>query len=113
MLSNKRAKLTKILIKALELKIKIKPLTKKIVLIYGIWFVFWVLLTLYGKYFTNHDEFGVSSHLLLTLTGLPMSIFSWFGPNGTLNGVLLAGTIGLTQWCAISEISGHLKTKKK
>ena len=78
--------------------------TKWIVIVYGVWVVFWSIVATYGVIFTNHGEYGVSSHLWLTLTGLPFSLLSWFiAPHGTLVGTFVAGLIGLVQWVVIVE----------
>lgn len=67
----------------------------------------------YGALFTNHGEFGVSTHLLLTITGLPLSFVSWLiHPHGTVIGSIVAGVAGIIQWCAIAEFSAK-KAKRK
>ena len=85
-----------------------KRITKKIVKVYGIWVLLWLCVAGYGALFSYHGEFGVSSHLLLTITGLPLSLLSWHvKPNGTVLCVLVAGIIGLVQWGAIVEINAR------
>jgi hypothetical protein len=78
--------------------------TKWVVIVYGAWVLIWSFIATYGALYTNHGEYGVGSHLWLTITGLPFSLLSWFiAPHGTLIGTLTAGLIGLTQWGLIVE----------
>lgn len=80
--------------------------TRKVILIYGVWSLLLLCIALYGAIFTTHGEFGVSTHLWLTITGLPLSLLSWLiKPNGTVLGTLVAGVIGLLQWSAVAEVS--------
>lgn len=79
--------------------------TKIVAAIYGIWFLFWLSIASYGALFTNHGEFGVSAHLWLIISGLPNSLFSLsIKPNGSVFAVIVAGVIGLLQWCIIAEV---------
>lgn len=78
--------------------------TKWVVLAYGAWVLIWSCIATYGAFFKNHGEYGVGSHLWLTITGLPSSLLSWFiAPHGTLIGTIVAGLIGLIQWGVIVE----------
>jgi hypothetical protein len=81
-------------------------LPRKIAALYGVWFMFWLLLAIYGSLFSNHGEFGVIAHLWLIITGIPLSLLSLHVmPNGSVFGVFLAGVIGLIQWCAVAVLS--------
>ncbi|MCP8686528.1 hypothetical protein [Marinobacterium sedimentorum] len=80
------------------------PSTLKTIKIYGGWVLVCLAVSAYGVLFENHGEYGISSHIWLTITGFPMSLLSWFiVPNGTFIGSLAAGTLGLVQWAAIAE----------
>ena len=79
-------------------------ITKKVIIIYAIWVLVWLLVSGYGALFANHGEFGVSSHLWLTISGLPMSLVSWLiTSHGTFVGSFTAGILGLIQWGAVTE----------
>ena len=79
--------------------------TKKVAVIYGVWFLFWLSIASYGALFTNHGEYGISAHLWLILSGLPNSLFSLsIKPNGSVFAVVVAGVIGLLQWCILAEV---------
>ena len=81
---------------------------KKVIQIYGAWVLVWLVIAAYGVLFTGHGEFGVTSHLWLTITGLPLSLISWFiTPHGTFIGSLVAGVIGLAQWIAVAEANSR------
>ena len=86
--------------------------TKRVALLYGLWVVFLLSIASYGALFTFHGEYGISSHLWLTITGYPLSLLSWLTPHGTILGVLVAGVTGLIQWCAIVEV-GARRCKRK
>jgi len=47
---------------------------------------------------------GVSAHLVLLFTGFPLSLLSLWLPNGTIAGVLGAGTLGLIQWLGVTKL---------
>jgi hypothetical protein len=88
--------------------------TKTAADLYGAWVLLWVCIALYGVLFSYHGEFGISAHLWLTITGLPRSLLSWhIMPNGSVFGVLVAGAIGLLQWCAVAEVSARRNIWKK
>ncbi len=88
--------------------------TKKIMLIYGAWSLFWLVLAAYGALFTYHGEYGISSHLWLTITGLPLSLVSWFiTPHGSFVGSFVAGVFGLVQWSAVAEVNARWDTWQK
>ena len=90
-----------------------KPRTRKVAILYGTWTLLWICVAAYGVLFTAHGEFGVSAHLWLTLTGLPLSFVSWaIHPHGTVAGVVVAGAAGLLQWCAIAELLGRWDDRK-
>lgn len=72
--------------------------TKRVMLFYGAWVGLWIVLAAYGALFAAHGEFGISAHLWLTLTGLPLSFLSWGLPHGTLIGAVVAGVLGIVQW---------------
>ena len=70
---------------------------------YGAWAMMFLLFAIYGALFADHGEYGISAHLWLTLTGVPLSFVSWFAPHGSVLGVSVAGLAGIVQWGAISE----------
>ncbi len=78
--------------------------TTKVIKIYGAWVLVWLALSEYGLLFAEHGEFGVSAHLWLTITGLPLSLLSWLiTPHGLFIGAVVAGVIGLAQWSIVAE----------
>ena len=80
--------------------------TKNVIKIYGALVFLWLTVATYGSLFTSHGEYGVSSHLWLTITGAPLSFLSWFfTPHGTFMGTILSGIIGILQWGFIAELS--------
>ena len=82
--------------------------TKKVIKIYGLWVVLWLVIAAYGALFTTHGEYGISSHLWLTITGVPLSLTSWvIAPHGTFIGSLIAGIFGLVQWSALTELNAR------
>ncbi|MCB1666921.1 MAG: hypothetical protein KDI24_01105 [Pseudomonadales bacterium] len=77
--------------------------TRNIAIAYGVWATAFFLVAVYGALFFSHGEYGVSAHLWLTLTGMPLSFVSWGVPHGTALGVAVAGVAGIIQWSAMSE----------
>ncbi|QSX38426.1 hypothetical protein [Shewanella sedimentimangrovi] len=81
-------------------------ITKKVALFYSAWSLLWVLLAAYGMFLSNNGELGISSHLLLIITGFPLSLLSiLIIPNGTLLGAFCAAILGLVQWCTLAEVN--------
>lgn len=70
---------------------------------YGAWAAVFFLVAVYGAMVADHGELGISAHLWLTLTGMPLSFISWGVPHGSVLGVAVAGIAGTIQWGAISE----------
>ena len=77
--------------------------TKIVAIVYTAWALAFFLIAVYGALFSGHGEYGVSAHLWLTLTGMPLSFISWAVPHGSILGVAVAGVAGIIQWGAISE----------
>ena len=80
---------------------------KKIAKWYGAWALAVLMVAALGNSFSGHGEYGISAHLWLTITGLPLSLLSWHLPNGTVLGVLVAGLIGTAQWIAVAEANAR------
>jgi len=80
---------------------------KKVAKWYGAWALALLAIAALGNSFSGHGEYGVSTHLGLTITGLPLSLLSWYIPNGTVLGVLVAGLIGTAQWTAVAEANAR------
>jgi len=78
---------------------------KKVLALYGGWSLLWLAVAAWGNTFSGHGEFGISSHLILAFTGLPLGLLSLHVPNGTILGVAVAGAIGTAQWCAVAELN--------
>jgi len=88
--------------------------TKRVIKIYGAWVLVWLAIAAYGSLFVAHGEYGISSHLWLTITGFPLSLISWFiKPHGTFFGSLVAGAIGLVQWCVVAEVNARWDAWRK
>lgn len=77
--------------------------TKIVGIAYGAWTIAFFLIAVYGALFSDHGEYGLSAHLWLTLTGMPLSFISWAVPHGSVFGVTVAGVAGIIQRGAISE----------
>lgn len=88
-----------------------KPV-KKVLVLYGGWSLLWLVVAACGNTFSGHGEFGISSHLILTFTGLPLGLLSLHAPNGTVIGVAVAGVIGTVQWCAVAELNRRWGLRK-
>lgn len=80
---------------------------KKVAKWYGAWALLLVVIAALGNSFSGHGEYGVSTHLWLTITGLPLSLLSWYVQNGTVLGVLVAALIGIAQWTAVAEANAR------
>ena len=80
---------------------------KKVAKWYGAWALAVLTIAVLGNSFSGHGEYGISAHLWLTITGLPLSLLSWHLPNGTILGVLGAGLIGTAQWTAVAEANAR------
>ena len=73
---------------------------------YGLWMISCLVGLLAGNLYTGTGEWGISIHLILIATGLPLSLLSLqVVPNGTLLSSGVAGVLGLLQWWAIAELS--------
>ena len=82
--------------------------TKKVAKLYGAWSLALLAIAVLGNTFSGHGEYGISTHLLLTATGLPLSLLSWYiVPNGTVLCVLVAGLIGTAQWASVAEANAR------
>lgn len=80
---------------------------KKVAKWYGAWALALLTIAALGNLFSGHGEYGISTHFWLTITGLPLSLFSWYVQNGSVLGVLVAGLIGTAQWTAVAEANTH------
>jgi hypothetical protein len=76
---------------------------------YGAWTLALLAIATLGDSFSGRGEYGISIHLWLTVTGLPISLLSWYVPNGTAFGVLVAGLLGTAQWTAVAEVNARWK----
>lgn len=74
---------------------------------YGGWAAALLTIAVLGNAFSGHGEYGISTHLWLTLTGLPLSLLSWYVPHGSVAGVLVAGLVGTVQWAAVAEANAR------
>lgn len=83
---------------------------KKVAKWYGAWALALLAIAVLGDSFSGHGEYGVSTHLWLTITGLPLSLLSWYAQNGTVQGVLVAALIGTAQWTAVAEANARWET---
>lgn len=83
--------------------------SKKVAKWYGTWALTLLSIAVIGNSFSGHGEYGVSTHLWLTVTGLPLSFLSWYVQNGSVLGVLVAGLFGTAQWTAVAEANARWK----
>ena len=91
-----------------------QPKTIRTLKYYGLWAFAWVSLTVYGQAVLGHGEYGISAHLILVLTGSPLSLFSCsVHPNGGVLATFAAGVIGLFQWCIVAELSARYEAWRK
>jgi hypothetical protein len=56
----------------------------KVITFYGLWLFFWLCIVIYSNFFTPYGEAGISAHIWLTITGLPLSLLSWLTPHGSV-----------------------------
>jgi hypothetical protein len=91
-----------------------QPMTKKVAKYYGGWVLLWVAIAFLGNTLAGHGEYGISAHLVLSFTGIPLALLSWLLlPNGTPLGTLVAGIIGLLQWCAVAELNALFNMRRR
>lgn len=84
--------------------------TIKVAKLYGAWSIALLAIAALGNAFSGHGEYGISTHLFLTFTGLPLSLLSWYiVPNGTVLCVLVAGLIGTAQWASVAEANARFE----
>jgi len=75
---------------------------------YGSWVLLWFSTAFLGNTFAGHGEYGITAHLVLSFTGLPLALLSWeIHPNGSVLGTFAAGAIGLVQWCVVAELNAR------
>lgn len=85
-----------------------QPITKKVAKYYGAWALLGVCISALGNTLSDHGEYGLCAHLLLSFTGLPCALLSWLiTPNGSTIDTFLAGAIGLFQWTLVAELISH------
>ena len=86
--------------------------TKKVGIIYGAWVTVFLTIATYGLVFTEHGEYGISAHLWLLLTGMPLSFVSLLFSDASFLSIAIAGVAGIIQWCVIAEfLCGSNKRK--
>ena len=76
--------------------------SKIFLLLYGGWVIWWLSFTC-----LEIGDAGVPAHLWLIITGLPLSLASWFLPHGALSSVLAAGVLGGIQWFILIFVFGR------
>ena len=86
--------------------------TKIVSIAYGAWATAFFLMAVLGKLFAGHGEYGISTHLWLTLTGMPLSFISWALPHGSVYGVAVAGIAGIIQWSVVSEFRARRDSRE-
>ncbi len=65
--------------------------------IYGAWAFAWVV---YGAFCNGEAQIG--AHLVLTLTGIPLSFASWYLPHASMLAIVVAAGLGLLQWALVT-----------
>jgi hypothetical protein len=74
------------------------PATRKVAILYSLWAMLCISLAA-----IDYAD-SMAGHLLLALTGIPLSLFSLLiVPNGSVFATALAGAMGLVQWCVLAE----------
>ena len=63
---------------------------------YGAWCVLWIMLAVFDV-----AEARISAHLVLAITGVPLSLISLYLPNASMQGIIAAALLGLVQWTAL------------
>ena len=93
---------------------KIKAAFKSHVLISAYFCIFVIVffVAAYGYYYESNGEFGVSGHLLLTITGAPFSIISWLLPHGSLKAIFVAGVLGTLQWYLFGKFVAFVERRR-
>lgn len=82
--------------------------------LYGAWSLLMLSATEFGSAFCGHGEYGIFAHILLIVTGLPLSLLSLhILPNGGALAVLAAGLIGTAQWAIVSEANARWEHWRK
>lgn len=85
-----------------------QPVTKRVATLYGGWALLWLSVAFFGNALAGHGEYGITAHLTLSFTGIPLAPLSWhIHPNGSVLGTLAAGAIGVLQWCAVAELNAR------
>jgi len=81
---------------------------KKVLKFYGAWSLLLLAVTVLGSAFSGHDEYGISAHFLLAVTGLPLALLSLhMVPNGGASAVLVAGILGTIQWVLVADANAR------
>jgi len=75
-------------------------------------FVIVFFVAAYSYYYKSVGEFGVSGHLLLTITGAPFSIISCFLPHGSLKAIFVAGALGTFQWYLFGKFVAFVERRR-
>lgn len=87
---------------------------RKVLKLYGAWSLLLLAATVLGSAFSGHGEYGITAHILLTITGLPLSLLSLhILPNGGALAVLAAGLIGTAQWVMVAEANARWEHWRK
>ncbi|MGB4065083.1 MAG: hypothetical protein WBK19_14760 [Azonexus sp.] len=87
---------------------------KKVTKYYGTWAAMWVAIAFFGNTFAGHGEYGLTAQFVLGITGLPLALLSWqLRFDGSLDGTLLAGVIGLVQWSVVAEANVRWEAWRK
>jgi hypothetical protein len=92
----------------------LQPITIKVAKWYCIWICFWVLVAIYGNTVKGSAEFGLGAWVWLTISGLPLSLLSWYiEANGSYFCIFMVGAIGLAQWCVVAELNARYDAWRK
>ena len=76
--------------------------------VYGLWVLFNVYITV-----TRPGDGGIGAHLVLLFTGLPAASASLLLPHATLEAVVIAGVLGLVQWCGVVWLYAIAKRERR
>ena len=74
----------------------VKKNARAVACVYGAWCLLWIILAM-----SNVADSRISGHLVLAITGMPLSLASLYLPNGSIHATVVAALLGLGQWVGL------------